>query len=167
MGPSQAQRRANVKFEIGDRVLTAEWVSVEMRNRHGVVSRIVGTENSGMFEVSLGHGVSGLFLGTELIGGYEVFQFQREDDDSRELIFNIMDGDMATVAGAFRDGRYAAVCRIIAPDLEGVFKVGNVGPEEKLQRIAGMHSVSVGDVVLEAGLVYWMVDKVGFELLKM
>ena len=42
---------------------------------------------------------------------------------------------------------YEAVCEIEAADLDEVFEIGNIGPEEKITRIAPMHSVSVGDVI--------------------
>ena len=42
---------------------------------------------------------------------------------------------------------YTHVSNITADSIEGVFKVGNIGPEENIERLAPMHSVSVGDVV--------------------
>ena len=42
---------------------------------------------------------------------------------------------------------YDIVCEIEAADLDEVFEIGNIGPEEKITRIAPMHSVSVGDVI--------------------
>ena len=55
------------------------------------------------------------------------------------------------------------VCNIDADSLEGVFHIGNVGPEESIERLDRMHSVSVGDVVRdnETG-TYHMVDGMGF-----
>ena len=44
---------------------------------------------------------------------------------------------------------YSKVAVIEAEDLEDVFTIGNIGPEGKIERIAPMHSVSVGDVVVD------------------
>jgi hypothetical protein len=58
---------------------------------------------------------------------------------------------------------YVAVCDIDANDLEGVFHVGNMGPEEKINRRSKMHSVSVGDVVrCNRTGTFHMVDGCGF-----
>lgn len=45
---------------------------------------------------------------------------------------------------------YNVVCEIEADDLDEVFEIGNIGPEEKITRIDRMHSVSIGDVIREA-----------------
>ena len=42
---------------------------------------------------------------------------------------------------------YTHVSNITAKDIEDVFRVGNIGPEENIERLAPMFSVSVGDVV--------------------
>ena len=48
---------------------------------------------------------------------------------------------------AFKLGYYTHVSNITAEGLEGVFEVGNIGPEENIERLAPMYSVSVGDIV--------------------
>ena len=58
---------------------------------------------------------------------------------------------------------YDAVCGIDAEDLEEVFHIGNMGPEEKINRIAPMHSISVGDVVVDMIGDAYIVDSFGFE----
>ena len=50
-------------------------------------------------------------------------------------------------ADAFNRGYYTHVSNITALNLEGVFHVGNMGPEELIERLAPMHSLSVGDIV--------------------
>ena len=50
-------------------------------------------------------------------------------------------------ADAFKRGYYTHVSNITADNLEGVFHVGNMGPEENIERFLPMHSVSVGDIV--------------------
>jgi len=44
---------------------------------------------------------------------------------------------------------YNKVGKITADSLEGVFKIGNIGPEECIERLAPMKSLSVGDVVVD------------------
>jgi hypothetical protein len=54
------------------------------------------------------------------------------------------------VEKAWDAGFYTHVANITAENLEDVFKIGNIGPEENIERLAEMHSVSVGDVVIQA-----------------
>lgn len=58
---------------------------------------------------------------------------------------------------------YQHVCNIDASDLEDVFRIGNVGPEEAIERLAPMHSVSVGDIVVDDQGDAFIVDSFGFE----
>jgi hypothetical protein len=44
---------------------------------------------------------------------------------------------------------YSKVAVIEADNLEQVFRIGNMGPESAITRLAGMKSVSVGDVVVD------------------
>lgn len=57
---------------------------------------------------------------------------------------------------------YQKVAIIDADSFDGVFTVGNVGPEENIERFAPMHSVSVGDIIISdsGDMVY--VAPVGF-----
>jgi len=57
---------------------------------------------------------------------------------------------------------YVPVCTIEADSLDGVFHIGNMGPEEKITRLAGMHSVSVGDIIEDEAGKRYMVDSFGF-----
>ena len=57
---------------------------------------------------------------------------------------------------------YEHVCDIEAEDLNDVFHIGNMGPEEKINRFAPMHSISVGDIVVDELGVSHMVDPIGF-----
>ena len=57
---------------------------------------------------------------------------------------------------------YDIVCEIEAADLNEVFMIGNIGPEEKITRIAPMHSVSVGDVIRDDRGRCFVVSSVGF-----
>ena len=62
----------------------------------------------------------------------------------------------------FKDGHYSLVARIEAENLNQVFEIGNVGPEDQITHIAPMHSVSVGDVILDENGVFHTVDSFGF-----
>ena len=57
---------------------------------------------------------------------------------------------------------YDIVCEFEAADLDEVFKIGNIGPEEKITRIAPMHSVSVGDVIRDDRGRCFVVSSIGF-----
>ena len=57
---------------------------------------------------------------------------------------------------------YKPVAVIEADDHNGVFHIGNLGPEDKIERLDQMHSVSVGDIIEDdnGDIVY--VDSCGF-----
>ena len=57
---------------------------------------------------------------------------------------------------------YKRVCIIDAKDLDDVFNIGNIGPEESITRLAPMHSVSVGDIIEDQLGDRYMVDSFGF-----
>ena len=66
-------------------------------------------------------------------------------------------------ANAFADGFYDYVANIEAISLEGVFEVGNIGPEEKIERLGRMSSVSVGDIIEDENGFRSVVASFGFE----
>lgn len=57
---------------------------------------------------------------------------------------------------------YAPVCVIEADNLNRVFDIGNIGPEERIKRLAPMHSISVGDIIEDEQGVRVMVNSMGF-----
>ena len=58
---------------------------------------------------------------------------------------------------------YKPVAKIEADSLEGVFHIGNIGPEENIERLDRMHSLSVGDLVFDPNTgIYYYVDSFGF-----
>ena len=57
---------------------------------------------------------------------------------------------------------YTKVAEIVADDLDHVFEVGNIGPEDRITRFAHMHSFSVGDIIEDAEGNRWMIAGVGF-----
>ena len=58
---------------------------------------------------------------------------------------------------------YTHVANIEAYSLEDVFNVGNIGPEENIERLDRMSSLSVGDVVEDENGVRHVVASFGFE----
>ena len=65
-------------------------------------------------------------------------------------------------ADAFNRGYYTHVSNITTEGLEGVFQVGNIGPEENIERLAQMHSLSVGDVIVDEEGQCIVVAPIGF-----
>jgi len=55
---------------------------------------------------------------------------------------------------------------IEAENLDQVFDIGNIGPDEKITRLGPFHSVSVGDIVVDPDNKAWLVASVGFELVE-
>lgn len=45
---------------------------------------------------------------------------------------------------------YTKVAEIVADNLDHVFHVGNMGPEDRIERFDQMHSISVGDIIADA-----------------
>ena len=67
------------------------------------------------------------------------------------------------VNDAFTNGFFEHVGNIRAHDLEDVFEVGNIGPENLIERFSQMHSISVGDVILDEDGMMWLTAQVGFQ----
>ena len=83
---------------------------------------------------------------------------------SLKLDMGLRKNDTGAIAGdAFSRGYYTHVSNITALDLEGVFHVGNMGPEELIERLAPMHSLSVGDIVENADGEKQVVADFGFK----
>ena len=62
---------------------------------------------------------------------------------------------------ALENGCYTHVANIVADDLNHAFEAGNIGPEDRIERLAQMHSVSVGDVLVDDEGA-WLVMPVGY-----
>lgn len=72
--------------------------------------------------------------------------------------------DPTTLAnGAWAAGYYDHVANITAADLDGVFHTGNVGPEDRIERLAQMSSVSVGDLIVAENGERHVVASFGFK----
>ena len=81
----------------------------------------------------------------------------REDPQNFETRFT---GDIDPI---FFLKAYKEVCAIEAEDLDEVFEIGNIGPEEKIERFDRMHSISVGDVIKTETHECYVVTPVGFK----
>jgi hypothetical protein len=89
---------------------------------------------------------------------FKVFQFELSNED--EALINSKGWDASPKIKAYADSRfgkftpaaipfYGEVCEIEADTLDQVFDIGNIGPESKITRKAPMHSVSVGDIIID------------------
>lgn len=58
---------------------------------------------------------------------------------------------------------YSAVAKIDAATLDQVFEIGNIGPESLIERLDRMHSVSVGDVIVDEAGTKFVVASFGFD----
>lgn len=67
----------------------------------------------------------------------------------------------AAIQAAYGD--YEVVAKIDAENLEDVFRISNLGFEEAITRLAPMHSVSVGDIVVTEDGKEFYVDTFGFK----
>jgi hypothetical protein len=78
--------------------------------------------------------------------------------------FNFRNEELATIAHrAAVAGMYDHVANITAKDLDDVFAVGNLGPEENIERLDRMHSISVGDCIVDEDGYSWVVAPMGFQ----
>ena len=71
----------------------------------------------------------------------------------------MLDGDVRL--GVMHDC-YTKVAEVVADDLDHVFEVGNIGPEDRITRFEKMTSINVGDIIADADGVCSVVNNVGF-----
>ena len=95
---------------------------------------------------------------------YIVSQIKKDAKSDPRAFDARMDGNVDPV---FFLSSYQEVCTIEADDLDEVFQIGNIGPEEKIERLNRMHSISVGDVIMTETYECYVVKGVGFERLPM
>ena len=83
---------------------------------------------------------------------------------SLKLDMNLRKNDTGAIAAdAFNRGYYTHVANISAEGLEGVFHVGNMGPESQIERLGDMYSVSVSDIVIDETGKKSVVADIGFK----
>lgn len=83
---------------------------------------------------------------------FTVFQINLSDEQYdthaiRELYLDTIMSPTDKAIAAARD-LYEKVAVIEADSFDGVFRVGNIGPEHDIERLAPMHSISVGDIIV-------------------
>ena len=79
---------------------------------------------------------------------FNVYQLQGSDFRDERFDLGFGKDPKSLAEKLFNDWSYTLVSEITAPDLNGVFQVGNIGPESYIRRIADrMASVSVGDII--------------------
>ena len=64
---------------------------------------------------------------------------------------------------ALKLGMFRHVADIEAEHIEQVFEIGNIGPEHRITRHKPMHSVSVGNLVVDADGKMFVCASVGWE----
>jgi hypothetical protein len=102
---------------------------------------------------------------------FKVFQFQLDNKDNDlvnkegwdaspklKAYMNVRFGKWAPIAHKY----YDLVAEIEAADLGQVFDIGNIGPESAITRKAPMHSVSVGDIIMNEQGDMHLVASFGF-----
>jgi len=78
-----------------------------------------------------------------------------------KMSFSVDAGGIAS--RMYGQGYYDHVANITADSLNGVFHIGNMGPEENIERLAQMSSVSVGDLVIAENGDKHVVTRYGFQ----
>lgn len=63
---------------------------------------------------------------------------------------------------AFEAGYYTHVANITADNYNDCFEVGNIGPEENIERLTKMSSLSVGDVLVAEDGTVAVIAPIGF-----
>lgn len=72
-------------------------------------------------------------------------------DAKKAMMMDFRGTQIANLAKtSFDEGFYKHVADIEADNLHGVFEVGNIGPEDSITRFDRMHSVSVGDIIIDS-----------------
>ena len=91
--------------------------------------------------------------------------YQLQGPNYRDARFNLGFGDnpVALAEKLFNQRSYQLVADIKAVDLNHVFQIGNIGPEENIERLDRMASISVGDIVIDENNIVWVVADYGFK----
>lgn len=63
---------------------------------------------------------------------------------------------------AFEAGYYTHVANITAEDYNDCFEVGNIGPDENIERLGRMSSLSVGDIIVHEDGTMAVIAPMGF-----
>jgi Na+/H+ antiporter NhaB len=97
-----------------------------------------------------------------MINRYAVYQLDSDDDRMRDMYF------MSSAEIEAISDDYVLVATIDANDLEQAFTIGNIWAEKKINVVAPMRSVSVGDIIedLVTGKTF-VVANIGFDEINM
>ena len=98
---------------------------------------------------------------------YKVYQIQL-NENTKDLItqmnLDFSGNNISRMSkDAYEEKLYKEVAHIEAEDLDEVFTIGNIGPEEKITRLERMHSLSVGDLICDENHNYSVVAPVGWK----
>jgi hypothetical protein len=97
---------------------------------------------------------------------FSLFQINLTDDDYEiaEYKNRYLNVIMSPTPEAILEAKslYMKVAEIDANNLDEVFEIGNIGPEKNIKRLKPMHSVSVGDVIVDESGKAFFVDNYGF-----
>lgn len=118
------------------------------------------------FRFSIGVVISNRLQRNLTMKKFYVFQINLSDEDYEiaEYKNRYLNTMLSPTPEAIRDAEtmYEMVAEIDALNFEHVFEIGNIGPEENIKRLKPMHSVSVGDVILDSDGNARYVDNYGF-----
>lgn len=92
----------------------------------------------------------------DINAGVKLPKFEAKSD------MHFADDIAVRAADALDSGYYTHVADIEADDLDAVFEIGNIGPEENIERHGRMSSVSVGDIITTTETSY-VVAPIGFK----
>lgn len=87
----------------------------------------------------------------------------KREDELRRAYYDCVTG--MGVSAALGHGLFAHVANLQAPSLELTFEVGNLGPEEQITRYAPMHSLSVGNIVVDEDNKAFSCEHMGWKAL--
>ena len=97
---------------------------------------------------------------------FTVYQINLTDEDYEIAVYKnrYLNTMMKPTPEAIREAEsmYQKVAEIQADSFDQVFEIGNIGPEIKIRRFKPMHSVSVGDVIVDETGNAKFVDDYGF-----
>ena len=96
---------------------------------------------------------------------FTVYQINLSDDEYKAHRETYLDTTFRPTEESILAARdlYKPVANIWAESLGRVFDIGNIGPEKHIERLAPMHSISVGDVIVDENGHAHFVAPIGFK----
>jgi len=93
---------------------------------------------------------------------YAIYQIQVDTLNTASMYAKAEAMVRADVKPGLAADLYRKVAEIEADDLEHCFDIGNIGPEDRITRFAGMSSICVGDIIQDVDGVRRVVASFGF-----